>query len=143
MTSSIFPDVNVWLALNHDIHVHHAAAMRWFDSQDESAIFVFCRQTQMGLFRLMTTEAVLGHDAVTQRRCWEIYDRWINGGKAILAAEPAGLEAGLRLRTSVDSPSPKAWTNAYLAAFAEAAGLSLLTFDRALAGKAKGAVLLS
>jgi toxin-antitoxin system PIN domain toxin len=142
MTSSIFPDVNVWLALNHDIHVHHTAAMRWFDSQDQSASFVFCRQTQMGLFRLMTTEAVLGHDVITQRRCWAIYDRWINGGRAILAAEPVGLETGLRLRTSANSPSPKVWTDAYLAAFAEAAGLTLVTFDRALAGKAKGAVLL-
>ncbi len=143
MTSSIFPDVNVWLALNHDIHDHHAAAMRWFDSQDESAGFVFCRQTQMGLFRLMTAEAILGRDVLTQRQCWAIYDRWIEPGKAILAAEPAGLEAGLRLRASADSPSPKAWTDAYLAAFAEAAGLTLVTFDRVLAGKVKGAVLLS
>lgn len=142
MTSSIFPDVNVWLALNHEIHVHHTAAMRWFDSQGEAATFVFCRQTQMGLFRLMTTEAILGTDVMTQRQCWEIYDRWIEGGKAILAGEPAGLEAGLRPRTSADSTSPKAWADAYLAAFAEAAHLILVTFDRALAGKLKGAVLL-
>jgi hypothetical protein len=142
MTSSIFPDVNVWLAINHQIHVHHTAAMRWFAAQDESATFVFCRQTQMGFFRLMTTDAVLGSDVITQRQCWAIYDRWIEDGNAILVAEPAGLEAVLRPRTSVDSPSPKAWADAYLAAFAEAANLTLVTFDRALAGKAKGAVLL-
>ena len=142
MTLSIFPDLNVWLALNHDIHVHHIAAMKWFTALDDSSVFVFCRQTQMGLFRLMTTEAVLGKDVIAQRQCWEIYSRWIDGGKAIFTAEPAGLEAGLRARTSSDSPSPKTWTDAYLATFAEAAHLTLVTFDRALAGKTKGAVLL-
>jgi toxin-antitoxin system PIN domain toxin len=143
MTSSIFPDVNVWLAINHRIHSYHESAMYWFASQDESATFVFCRQTQMGFFRLMTTEAVLGQDVLTQRQCWAIYDRWIDGGKAILAEEPVSLNAALRQRTSLDSPSPKTWMDAYLAAFAEAANLTLVTFDRALAGKVKGAVLLS
>jgi hypothetical protein len=142
MTSSIFPDVNVWLALNHQIHVHHNAAMQWYSAQEESATFVFCRQTQMGFFRLMTTEAVLGREVLTRRQCWVIYDRWVEGGNAILAGEPAGLEKILRPRTLEDSPSPKAWADAYLAAFAESAQLTLVTFDRALAAKVKGAVLL-
>jgi len=38
--------------------------------------------------------------------------------------------------------APKQWADAYLAAFAEAANLTLVTFGRVLAGKAKGAVLL-
>lgn len=142
MTSSIFPDVNVWLALSHQIHTHHTIAMRWFAAQDENSTFVFCRQTQMGFFRLMTTEAILGSEVLTQHQCWALYDHWTVSGKAILATEPAGLETALRLRTSMDSPSPKTWADAYLAAFAEATRLTLVTFDRALAGKAKGAVLL-
>jgi predicted nucleic acid-binding protein len=91
----------------------------------------------------MATEAVLGREVITLRQCWAIYDHWIVGRKAILAEEPVGLEAALRQRTSADSPSPKTWADAYLAAFAETAGLTLVTFDRALAGKAEGAVLLS
>jgi toxin-antitoxin system PIN domain toxin len=142
MTSSIFPDVNVWLAINHKIHVHHTVAMRWFAALDDSTTFAFCRQTQMSFFRLMTTKAVLGQEVLTQRQCWAIYDHWINGGKAILAEEPVSLNTALRQRTSLDSPSPKTWMDAYLAAFAEAANLTLVTFDRALAGKVKGAVLL-
>ncbi len=47
-----------------------------------------------------------------------------------------------RTATDRDEASPNAWTDAYLAAFAETAGLTLVTFDRALAGKTKGAVLL-
>jgi hypothetical protein len=142
MTSSIFPDVNLWLALSHDIHIHHITAIRWLAAQDEARTFVFCRQTQLALFRLLTTEAVLGSEVRSQRQCWEIYDRWIEGGKAVLAAEPAGMDAALKLRTFAESPSPKAWADAYLAAFAETAHLTLVTFDRALAAKAKGSILL-
>jgi hypothetical protein len=142
MTSSSFLDVNVWLALHHQIHAHHEAAKRWFESLEDEATLVFCRQTQMGLFRLLTTEAVLGDEVLTQRQCWALYDRWIENGKAILIQEPTGLEIALRQRASTDSPSPKTWADAYLAAFAETAGLTLVTFDRALAAKAKDAILL-
>jgi uncharacterized protein len=142
MTSSIFLDVNVWLALHHEVHIHHGTAKRWFESLDNESMLVFCRQTQMAFFRLMTTEAVLGREVIKQRQCWEIYDRWIDGGRAVLAVEPAGLEAALRPRTSGESSSPKVWADAYLAAFAMAAGIQLVTFDRALAGKVEGAVLL-
>ena len=50
--------------------------------------------------------------------------------------------SGLSARSMADSVSPKMWMDAYLAAFAETAGLTLVTFDRALAGKVKGAMLL-
>jgi len=143
MTLSIFPDVNVWLALSYPAHIHQVAASSWFASMDESTGFVFCRQTQLAFFRLMTTEAVLGPDVISQTECWAIYDRWINAGKAVLAREPAGIETALRKRTSLTSPSPKTWADSYLAAFAETADLTLVTFDRALAGQVKGAILLS
>ena len=142
MTSSIFPDVNVWLALSYPGHVHHDAAAGWFAALDEDATFVFCRHTQLGFFRLMTTEAVLGKDVRTERQCWETYDRWIDAAKAILAQEPLDMESNLRLRTNANLVSPKLWADAYLAAFAETARLTLVTFDRALAGKAKGSILL-
>jgi uncharacterized protein len=143
MTSSIFPDVNVWLALSYPAHIHQPIAATWFASLDQTAVLVFCRQTQLSLFRLMTTAAVLGPDVMTQTQCWAFYDRLIASGGAILAREPIGLDAALRLRSSSGSASPKIWADAYLAAFTEAAHLTLVTFDRALAGKVHGAILLS
>lgn len=142
MTSSVFPDVNVWLALNYPPHIHHEAADRWYESFDRPPTLVFCRHTHLSLFRLLGTEAILGQDALSQRQCWTVFDEWTISGDAVLVEEPARLEAALRLRTSADSSSPKTWADAYLAAFAEAANLTLVTFDRALAGKANGAVLL-
>lgn len=138
----LFPDVNVWLAISHEVHVHHKTALLWAHEQDESATFVFCRQTQMDWFRLMTTQSVMGKEVLTQRACWALCDLWINSGKAVFWPEPAEVEKLYRGRTMEQQVAPKAWMDAYLAAFAEAAGLTLVTFDKALAGMAKGAVLL-
>jgi hypothetical protein len=143
MNSPLFPDVNVWVALNFEMHAHHAAAKRWYEAVRPSTTIFFCRQTQLGLFRILTTVAVMGEEVLTQPQCWLIYDQWMATGQAGWAEEPRGLEAGLRAFTAQATASPKMWMDAYLAAFAEAGGLTLVTFDRALAGKAKGAVLLS
>jgi toxin-antitoxin system PIN domain toxin len=141
--TSYFPDVNVWLALHAERHEHHTAAVGWFDSLDEQQLLVFCRQTQLGFFRLLTTPAVMGNEILTQRQCWSIYEQWLAGGRAAIQSEPETIEPVFRAGTSVDEPATKTWTDGYLAAFAEAAVLRLVTFDKALAGKAKGSVLLS
>lgn len=142
MKSLIFPDVNVWLALVYEQHVHSPIAMEWYVGLKSSTTLVFCRHTQLGLFRLLSTEAVMKQDVLSQKQCWEAYDPWIESGLAFVAHDPPGLESEMRVRASEGSVSPKAWADAYLAAFAEAGNLTLVTMDRALAAKAKGAVLL-
>jgi uncharacterized protein len=142
MNSLLFPDVNVWVALNFDRHAHHATAKEWYDTQPESAELVFCRQTQLGLFRILTTSAVMEQEVLTQQKCWQAYDRWLATGQVAWADEPRDLDVLLRALTRNATASPKAWMDAYLVAFAEGAELTLVTFDRALAAKAKGAVLL-
>ena len=142
MSSLLFPDVNVWVALTCDRHSHHAIAKRWYDAQPVSVTFVFCRQTQLGLFRILTTAAVMQQDVVSQQECWQVFDQWVATGQVGWVDEPGQIEPRLRALTQGGSASPKAWMDAYLAVFAEEAGLTLATFDRALAGRAKGAVLL-
>jgi uncharacterized protein len=142
MSSPLLLDVNVWVALNFDEHAHHVAAKRWYAAVPASETLVFCRQTQLGLFRILTTVAVMGPEVLTQLECWQIYDHWIATGQIAWADEPQNLEVRLRALTSHAAASPKEWMDAYLAAFAETAGIQLVTLDRALAGKVKGAVLL-
>jgi toxin-antitoxin system PIN domain toxin len=141
MTSWLLPDVNVWVAMHHQRHAHHNAAQAWYDGLNEP-LLVFCRQTQLGFFRILTTLTVMGNETLTQRQCWTIYEKWLAGGFAIEQPEPLDIGPAFRNRTFAAEPAPKTWMDAYLAAFAETAGLTLVTFDRALAGKAKGAVLL-
>jgi toxin-antitoxin system PIN domain toxin len=141
MKSSLLPDINVWVAMHHQRHEHHEVALAWFDGIDDRML-VFCRQTQLGIFRILTNFEVMGDETVTQRKCWGIYEEWLTAGRAEMQAEPPGIETTFRARTFSLEPAPKTWMDAYLAAFAESAGLTLVTFDRVLAGKVEGAVLL-
>ena len=141
-TRLLFPDVNVWLALSHQIHVHHERAVRWFGTLGPESVLAFSRQTQMGWFRLLTTRAVMGDEALTNRSCWSLYRYWIASGKAVLLAEESGIEQRFEQMSWAGESSPKLWMDAYLAAFAEAGKLPLVTFDRALAARVSGAFLL-
>ncbi len=82
-------------------------------------------------------------EVLTQRECWQLYRKWREGGRAAFWNEPPGLEHNFHSRTVIEERSSKVWQDAFLAAFAEMAGLTLVTFDKALAGKAKGSMLLN
>ena len=140
---SVLPDVNVWLALFHGGHSHHTIAKSWYDALDPLPTFCFCRQTQLGLFRLLSTSVVMDGTALKLAECWRLYDIWIDSGQAKLQDEPTGLEAALHSNTQAPIVAPKLWTDAYLTAFAQAASLTLVTFDRALSAKAPDSILLS
>ena len=142
-TSSVFPDVNVWLALTVDRHVHHQVAYDWFDDLDKGVRMFFCRFTQLGLLRLLSTAAVMGDDAMTQASAWSTYDRWLMDDRVEFMQESSTLEIRFRMTTRLRHPAPKDWADSYLAAFAETAGMTLATFDRALAKKVKASMLLS
>lgn len=141
-TSSVFPDVNVWLALSSRDHQHFPAAWSWYRALPDQAALTFCRFTQLGFLRLLTTQSVMGQGTLTQAGAWSAYDRWIEAAGAEFAEEPEGLESTFRSLSGTQQASPKEWADAYLSAFAQTARLTLVTFDRALAGKATGAVLL-
>lgn len=141
-TSRLLPDVNVWVALNYGAHVHHFSANRWYRALPDDARMVFCRHTQLGLFRILSTAAVMGGQPLTENECWKLFDRWVETGQILWAEEPNETGAVLRARSSSASVAPKAWTDKYLAAFAETAGLTLVTFDKTLAAQTKEAVLL-
>jgi hypothetical protein len=142
-TSLVFPDINVWLALTHDRHVHHVIASDWFSDEAGGARFFFCRFTQLGLLRLLTSEAVMGADVMNQVQAWDVYDRWLQDERVDFLDEPAALDGRFRAATRSRQPATKDWADAYLAAFAGTAHLTLVTFDRAMRTKARPVILLS
>jgi predicted nucleic acid-binding protein len=81
-------------------------------------------------------------DVLTQALAWSVYDAFLEISGAQLVDEPIGIDPQFRRLSDRDEVSTKQWADAYLAAFAETAGLTLVTFDRALAGKVKSAILL-
>lgn len=121
-------DVNVWLALTTERHQHHATAREWFVSLPEEGA-VFCRVTQMGILRLLTSAKVMGKDVLKPRDAWAVYRSLRRDWRVTFASEPAGLE-----QTWIDllraAPGAASWTDAYLAAFALGYGYNLVSFDR-------------
>jgi toxin-antitoxin system PIN domain toxin len=139
MTSLVFPDINVWLALGVSGHIHHRQAVLWYQQIDGEEM-VFCRFTQLGLLRLLTTSAVMGREVMSQRQAWHIYDQFYDAGARLLP-DPPTVEESMRRLTRHAIATPKLWADAYLAAFARESGATLITFDKALASMADAVLL--
>src|ERR1700742_2128833 len=119
-TLFLFPDVNVWLALVVAGHEHHGSAMRWYENADAESRLFFCRLTQLGLLRLLTTDAVMGNAVMDQRQAWSAYDELLQDERTSLAEEPPPLERIFRELTKLKRSAPKDWADSYLTAFATA-----------------------
>lgn len=143
-TSFLFPDLNVWLALSYQAHVHHRIASAWFNSLSDSVRVCFCRMSQIGLLRLLTTEAIMtAEEVLNQKQAWRVYDQWLEDGRVIFLDEPAALEISFREASQLRRAAPKDWADSYLIAFAQSAGIQLVTFDQAIRRKASDTILLS
>lgn len=98
----------------------------------------------MSFLRRLTAEAVMGQDGVlTQAEAWKTYDRWLENESVSLLPEPARIDPEFRSLSNQNHPAPKAWTDAYLPAFASAADLTLVSFDQGFRGKVKNLQLPS
>ncbi len=127
----LLADVNVWLATLVGEHPHHVAAIRWWkeDLLEENDCLAFCRVTQLGLLRLLTNERVMGEQRKTIEQAWSIYERVLAAQPVVFAPEPEGTELLMAEQCRLGGSSTKFWTDSYLAAFARAGSLGLVTFD--------------
>lgn len=141
MKKIFLPDVNVWLALVFNAHVHHPIALAWFNHLSGDTCS-FCRLTQMSFLRLANNPKVFPNDAVEAAVAWQLYDTALPDPKVSYAAEPAGLEAAWRHFTHGQQFSPKLWNDAYLAAFSQTGGYEVVTFDQSFAQYAGVAITL-
>ena len=142
LSSFLFPDINVWLALSYERHIHYSIARQWFENLGENTRVCFCRFTQIGLLRLLTTEALMSKDVLNQVQAWQVYDRWLEDSRVVFADEPLMIEGSFRFSSQRGSPAPKDWADSYLAAFSAVAGFRLVSFDKALRTKSESLVLL-
>jgi toxin-antitoxin system PIN domain toxin len=135
----VFPDVNVWLVLTIE-HVHQEIALSWW--QREQGTIAFCRFTQIGLLRLLTTSAAMEGMPLSMKQAWREYDIFTGDERVEFVSEPPAVERAFRELSSSAHASPKVWADAYLTAFAGECGGSIVTFDRSLARRSRNCVLL-
>jgi toxin-antitoxin system PIN domain toxin len=122
------PDINAWLALAFEAHFHHTVVREWFEKEG-SEYCLFCRMTQTGFLRLATNPNVLQDETLTLSEAWTCYDQFLSDHRIDYSSEPLGIEHLWREYTMAELYSPKVWNDAYLAAFARAGTLTLVTFD--------------
>lgn len=124
------PDVNIWVALTSNRHIHHSLATEWLQGVQTDEI-AFCRVSEMGFLRLLTNAHVMGKDVVTPLEAWRVYDEWRSDDRVIFLPERASFNEEWRRVGHQISGGPNIWTDAYLAAFALHAGATVITLDRA------------
>jgi len=132
--SSFFPDLNVWLALSVAGHRHSPEVWKWLNSLPREAELIFSRYTQIGLLRLLTSQAVMGEQTLTLRRAWALYDQWLKDPRVSFLPEPRGLDTVLRetMAPFAGKPATKAVGDCYLLAYAKQSPAVLVTIDQAL-----------
>ncbi len=121
------PDINVWLPLVDENHMHHDAALDYWNQRRADQVG-FCRISMLGFLRLSTQTRVLSR-TLTNSEAWAIYRRYLALPQVRFLAEPANLEQHLAALTLTTAVPNRLWTDAYLAAFALAGNYRLASFD--------------
>lgn len=121
-------DANLWLALGLADHPFHQRARRyWFEEAGDRV--AFCRITALGFLRLCCHPVVMAGAPMTIPEAWDAYRNFRSLPEVDLLAEPAGCEPLLETWASAGTFTLTLWTDAYLAAFANAGDLRLVSFD--------------
>lgn len=126
----VLADVNIWLATLLEEHPHHAAAIAWWRERllPRGGSACLCRLTQMSLLRLLCNRLVMGRAVRDPRQAWRDYDDLLAQPAVAFLQEPVGLEARWREIEHL-ATGRGGWTDSYLAAFACAHDIELVTFD--------------
>src|SRR5687768_14606077 len=97
--TSFFPDLNVWLALSVSGHRHSEHAWQWINEIPEGSKLLFCRYTQIGLLRLLTSPSVMGGQTLALKKAWNVYDRWQEDPRVEFYPEPRDIDLVFRETT--------------------------------------------
>ena len=132
MPAALF-DTHVWLAAIFPTHPFHAQAQQALQDASSTAPALWCRATEQSFLRLATTPALLkayGAQGMGNRDALQALDALQTLPQVGTLIEAPGVRALWRQLATRDKASPKVWMDAYLAAFAIAGGLRMVTLDR-------------
>lgn len=123
-------DVNALVALGWDSHVHHRAVREWFRKHSEEG-WQTCPVTESGFVRLSSNPKVLPHRIDVASAIGFLAELKKAGQHRFLTDDVSV--------TDDDFPEVHGYrqvTDAHLLTIARRNGVPLLTFDRAIAGRA-------
>lgn len=123
-------DVNVLLPLLCAGHIAEKSAYLWFESRDTESIG-WCLPIRLAILRHLSNRHIMGKSVLDPEQALDVWAQ-IEADERLFEIEstPSETEAFLRLNVCDRSPSPQIWTDAWLAALAEASGFQMVSFDR-------------
>lgn len=127
-------DSNCWLAIAHEFHGVHDAALQAINAATVEHPACFCRSTEQSILRLLSTAAIQAayqSPPITNEGAIRLLNEWQAEPNVAFVDEPVGTsELWLHLANR-NTASPKLWMDAYLAAFAISGELRFVTNDKA------------
>ena len=122
-------DVNVLFAIVVERHIHHETAWNWWGKQAVSSVGL-CLPTRLGLLRLLTNSKAMENEPVNPDEALAAWDAMEADVRTFQIVNPTGTsEVCFRKNVTGRRPTPNLWTDALLAAWAEAANCKLTSFD--------------
>jgi toxin-antitoxin system PIN domain toxin len=111
-------------------HAHQAPAADWWDSCDNGDVGVSL-PVRMALLRLLSNTKVMGSSVLRPAAAWTAVQRLIDDPRIeVLDQVPAAHDKLWYDNVARREPSPDLWTDAWLAALAQAHDCEMVTFDR-------------
>jgi toxin-antitoxin system PIN domain toxin len=130
-------DANVLLPLLTEGHAHRGPAIDWWESCNDGDVGL-CLPVRMALLRLLTNVRVMGSGTLRPEQAWDAVDQLINDPRISLIDQiPQAHDKHWHANIAGREPSPDIWTDAWLAALAQATDSEMTTFDRGFRSFAK------
>lgn len=124
-------DVNVWLALAAPSHAHHVAARdNWMQPRLPRTWFDRVTMLALSLVRLLCEPKVMGDAKLSMSRAMDVYEHFASLPEVGFMDEPTSCGSVLAAMAHAPGRSPRVLTDLYLASFAQAGRLRIVTFDR-------------
>jgi len=123
-------DVNVLLPVLAVGHLHRDSALHWWEHCGDGQVGL-CLPVHMGVLRLLTNIRVMGAGVLRPQQAWEVVDQLRRDPRiALIERIPQTHAHRWHANIARREPTPDLWTDAWLAAMAQATESELVTFDR-------------
>ena len=123
-------DANVLLPVLAEGHPHHPVATAWWQACADDDVGL-CLPVRMAILRLLTNVRVMGSGTLRPVQALDVLDQLMGDPRVVVLEQPPpGHAAHWRTNVARREPTPNLWTDAWLAAWAQAGDLEMVTFDR-------------
>jgi toxin-antitoxin system PIN domain toxin len=123
-------DANVLLPILTEGHAHREPAVDWWDGCADDAVGLSL-PVRMALLRLLSNARVMGSGTLRPAQAWSAVQRLIDDPRISVVEQVPAAHAKLWYdNVARREPTPDLWTDAWLAALAQAGDCEMVTFDR-------------